>query len=248
MIETKYKSAEEIRYSVGKAESIAILSCGACANLCDVGGVRGMEFIRKLLEEWGKRVVAARTIIACCPEPIMKQAQRRVLRSSKVDALIVISCAAGVKSAFLSEPGVPVIAACDSVGAGPVTPKDECIDDLVAHTLCSSCGHCVLSYTVGICPVAACRAKSCYGPCSKAPEEGTQCALDPTSDCVWKEIERRGANLAVLQELKRIHEANKKARLPSLSAKASPTYIKRFVGNMGVSFPGRLLEMVHWIR
>ncbi len=248
MIETKYKSAEEMRYSVGEAERIAILSCGACANLCDVGGIRGMEFIRKLLEGWGRKVVAARTVVACCPEPIMKQAQKTVLRSSNIDALVIISCAAGVKSAFLCEPGVPVIAACDSVGAGPVTHKNGDVDGFVAYTLCSSCGHCVISHTAGICPLAACRAKNLYGPCSKSPEEGTQCALDQKSDCVWKEIERRGAGLTALQELKRIHEANKQTRLPSLSTKASPTYLKRFVGDVGVWIPGRLMEMVHWAR
>jgi len=58
MIETKYKSADELRYSIGEGKQIGILSCGACANLCDIGGVRGMEFIRKQVEQWGNTVVA----------------------------------------------------------------------------------------------------------------------------------------------------------------------------------------------
>ena len=248
MLETRYKSAEELKYSIGEGKRLAILSCGACANLCDVGGVRGMNFIKGQLEEWGNAVVAARTIVACCPTAIMQDAQRMVLKSSDIDALVVISCAAGVKSAFLCGPGIPIVAACDSVGASCVGNSEVPIDSFVEHSLCTSCGHCVLSYTGGICPLAVCPSKSNYGPCNKAPEEGTQCGVDPNRECIWKEIERRGADLAALQELKRIHKEGEQNRIPSLNGKSSGGFLRKSVGLIGSKIPGRLMEVVHWVR
>ncbi|MFO8010091.1 MAG: methylenetetrahydrofolate reductase C-terminal domain-containing protein [Dehalococcoidia bacterium] len=248
MIETRYKSAEELRFSIGENDNVAIISCGACANLCDVGGVRGMNFIKGLVEGWGNKVTASKTIAACCPQPIMKQAQQSVLRKSDTDKLIVISCAAGVKSAILCEPGIPVIAACDTVGASSLVHPGDYEGDMIAESLCKSCGHCVISYTAGICPVALCPARSLYGPCSKAPEDGVECTLDTQRDCVWREIERRGGNLELLQKIKEIHQSPDMKRLPSFEPKSHGALIRKYVGLAGGLIPAKLLEIVHWAR
>lgn len=248
MIETKYKPAEELKFSVGESQRLAILSCGACANLCDVGGVRGMVFIRNVVESWGKEVVAARTIAACCPEPIMRHAQGAIRKKDPIDGLIVISCAGGVKSAMLCQPGVPVIAACDTIGAASLVHPGDPIDSLVTQTPCKSCEHCVLSFTAGICPLAVCPARSLYGPCKKAPTEGKECILDPDRDCIWREIEGRGADLEALQALKALHQSPEAERLPSLNPKSSGDWMRRYVGVVGGLIPGKLLEVVHWAR
>lgn len=247
MIETKYKPAEELRRSLAVANRVAVLSCGACANLCDTGGVRGAHFLKQLFEGWGKEVVIARTIVACCPEPIMRQALKPMRRMAGIDALVVISCAAGVKSAFLCNPGFPIIAACDTIGAAPIASDGPSLDELVAHTPCVSCGHCVISYTAGICPLAGCASHSVYGPCKKAPLEGTQCALDPQRECIWREIERRGADLEALKELEQMHRAGQEC-LPSLAARTSSSRLRKYAGYVGASLPGRLMETAHWIR
>ncbi len=248
MIETRYKSAEELKYAIGEGKRVGILSCGACANLCDVGGVRGMNFIKGQVEEWGNTVAAARTIAACCPVPIMGAAQKTLLHRSKIDVLVIISCAAGIKSAFLCNPGIPIVAACDTVGAACLVNPDDPIDGFVAHSLCTSCGHCVIGYTFGICPLATCPSKSLYGPCNKASEEGTQCGVDSSQDCVWKEIERRGADLAALQEMKRIHKEGEQKRIPSLKGKSARAFLRKYVGFIGSRIPGKLMEAAHWAR
>jgi len=248
MIETKYKSAEELKYTIGERNKLAILSCGACANLCDVGGVRGAAFVNQLVETWGKEVVTARTIAACCPEPIMRHAQGTILKKGSIDGLIVISCAAGVKTAVLCHPGVPVIAACDTVGASSLLHPGNPIDPPVAETLCKACGHCVISFTGGICPMASCPARSLYGPCKKAPQEGRQCTLAPDRECIWREIESRGTDLDKLQELKAIHQSDTISRIPSLKPKPSGNMLRRYVGIVGGLIPGRLMEVVHWAR
>ncbi len=248
MLETRYKSPEELRYSIGEGKKVAIISCGACANLCDTGGVRGMNFIKGMVENWGNHVVAAKTAIACCPEPIMKEVQQRALKNSGAEVLVVISCSAGVKTAVLCNPGIPVVAACDTLGPSSLIHQDGPVDGWVANSLCQSCGHCVISHTAGICPVVACPSKSKYGPCKKAPQDGAQCAVDPSRSCVWKEIESRGADLQALQQLKLMHEDPEITRIPPLEAKSSGPFARWWVGVFSRLTPGRFLEIVHWAR
>lgn len=248
MLETRYKSPEELMFSIGENKKVAIISCGACANLCDTGGIRGMNLLKGLVEDWGNRVVAARTAIACCPEPIMREVLETTVRGSGAEVLVVISCSAGVKTTVLCNPGIPVVAACDTLGPSSLIHQDGAVDTWVADSLCQACGHCVISHTAGICPVVACPSKSKYGPCKQAPQDSDQCAVDPARKCVWREIERRGADLGALQELKRIHENPDIARIPRLEAKSSGPLARWWVGVFSRLTPGRLLEIVHWAR
>ncbi len=113
-----------------------------------------MKVMTGLLEEWGKKIVLARTINVCCSEEIMLQAVRIHLSPvrSKCDALVMLSCAGGIKTAFLCNPGIPVVAALDSIGSGMVTRQNN----PVALSQCVTCGHCVLTFTGGICPISEC--------------------------------------------------------------------------------------------
>jgi len=226
MNKSEWKSAEEIRHSLRGADKITLFACGVCANLSNTGGHRGLKFLRKVLEEWGKEVVATKCITACCSEEIMKQAVRIYGRPiSESDALVVVSCAAGVKSAFLSEPGVPVVAAADSVGSVPVSRRE----DTVARSRCTNCGHCVITYTGGICPLSECPAERKYEPCSRFSRNGKRCAVDPSRDCVWIEIAKRG-DLEALKKLGGIHETVGEERLSMPQRRSSPTFIKKLSG------------------
>jgi hypothetical protein len=228
--------------------NVAVFSCGGCANLSDVAGENGLRFVTRLLETWDKHVVAAKTVVSCCPETIMRRAQHAYLERSNADALVVISCAAGVKSAFLCKPGVPVVAACDTVGIGCIPSQSATAADAVARGACSTCGHCVLSYTSGICPLAHCPAMSLYGPCKRAPTVGTRCTLVPQQDCIWREIENRGADLAALQALKAMHEKHEQDRLPAVDRKPPPALFKKILGYVAARLPGKCMEPIHWIR
>jgi hypothetical protein len=179
---------------------------------------------------------------------VMRHAQRAYLEPSNADALVVISCAAGVKSAFLCDPGVPVIAACDTVGIGCIPSGSATAADAVARGACSTCGDCVLSFTSGICPLAHCAAKSLYGPCKRAPTVGTQCALVPQRDCIWAEIRGRGADLAALQALKAIREDHGQSSLPVVARKPPPTLIRKIFSFIAARLPGKFMEPIHWVR
>lgn len=218
MIKTEWKPEKEIEYSLRNADKISILSCAMCANLSNAGGAIGISILTDLLKEWDKEVVFSKCIMICCAEEIMKKALRKYRGPiSKSDALIILSCASGIQSANYCAPKVPVIAVLDSVGIAPITRQD----DPVARSICSTCGHCVITYTGSICPLSECPAKSKYGPCEKAPQNGSQCAIDPRRDCVWKEIEERG-DLAALRDLRQIHRTEGENRYtPNIVGKAS---------------------------
>jgi len=117
MLKTVWKSREEIEYSLKNAKRISIISCDACAKGCGTGGSVGIGFLQGRLREWGKEVVFTDVLFGCCVEDLMRLALAKDPRAiSKSDALVLISCSSGVKSAFLCDPGVPVVAVLDSVG------------------------------------------------------------------------------------------------------------------------------------
>ena len=168
---------------MSEAKGVTVFACTMCANYSYTGGVRGMQQMKILLSELGIEMAAAKCITMCCGEEIMRQAVRINRRSlSGSDALVVISCAAGVKSALLCEPGLPVITVVDSVGSVPVTRRY----DPVALSYCASCGHCVITYTGGICPLSECPSQSKYGPCEKSPQDNTVCVVNGRRMCIWE--------------------------------------------------------------
>ena len=193
MFHTEYKSADEIKFSMKDYERIGILTCSICANLSDTGGKEGLELIGGLCEEWGKEVTGF-LVFGACIGSFMDYAIQKYIKPSRaqLDALLVISCAGGVKTASLHSPDLPVLAACDSFGSLPLTPRGGPHDSLVLDGLCPMCddGHCVITYTAGICPVAECPLKCRYGFCENPPEAGSRnCTDDPGIDCVWVDIQ-----------------------------------------------------------
>lgn len=202
MNKTVWKSDEEINCILSGYTTLGIMSCGTCANLSYTGGKTGVEVLKAHLLKNHKQIKLAKVILAICPEEIMRQALKANRKSiEKCDALIVLSCAAGIKSANSCRPGLPVISLLDSVGSAAVS----CSDPVLAGSLCRSCGHCVLVCTAGICPLSECPAKSKYGPCKSYSESNQKCEIDPQRDCVWHIIMQRSKNLHLLPLLKELH-------------------------------------------
>lgn len=205
MNKTIWKPESEINNILDGYASVGIISCGTCANLSGTGGRTGIEILKKYLTARNKQVKMTRVILACCPEEIMRQTlktDKNLLKNC--EALIVLSCAAGIKSANSCKPGLPLISLLDSVGSAAVS----CSDPVLARSLCRSCGHCVLTYTAGICPLSECPAKSKYGPCKSFSESNLKCTILPQTDCVWHIIRERSDKFHLLPSLKILHEMN----------------------------------------
>ncbi len=238
-----WKSEDEIAQSLADARRVAVFSCNICANMSGTGGRRGLRRMRQLLKKWNKEIVVARTVNVCCSEEIMRQCLRIYIDPVKdrCEALVVLSCAGGVKSAFLCDPGIPVVAALDSLGSAVIATSI----DPVAAGICKSCEHCVLTYTAGICPVTACPAKKKYGPCKNAPVETAVCAVNPEQVCVWKTIEKKG-NVQALQELEKRHAGRNYERMPAVGFKGSALPVRRTSGWFMARIPGisGLIDMI----
>ncbi len=227
MLKSVWKSVGEIEAALAGKQSIAVISCGVCANLSGAGGSRGLKTMQGLAKKWGKEVVVSKCVIACCSNEIMTQAKRIYLDpvTQKCDALVMLSCAGGVKSAYLTQPGMPVVAALDSVGSAVITSDN----DPVATSLCVGCGQCVLSFTGGICPMSKCPASRRYSPCKKSPVKGTQCAVDPARECIWKEIQTRG-DMDALRALGLIHKLENKEEIAPYKPRPLPGFAKTVAG------------------
>lgn len=243
MLKSVWKSEDEIRACLEGKEKIAVISCAVCANLSGTGGHKGLKIMKELAAKWGKEVVESKCVVACCSNEIMSHAKSKYLDpiADKCDALVMLSCAGGVKSAYLTKPDMPIVAALDSVGSAVIT-RDE---DPVATSLCQGCGQCVLTYTGGICPVSKCAAKRRYSPCKKAPAGGGPCAIDPSRECIWHEIAKRG-DMEALQRLEQIHKSEDKQPIKSYEPKALPGAARAFAG-WAMARSGRLAWMFNSI-
>jgi hypothetical protein len=232
---TVWKSEDEIQRSLVNVRRVAVFSCNVCANLVGTGGRRGLSRMKRLLKKWGKEIVVARTVNVCCSEEIMRQCLRLYIEPVKdrCDALIVLSCAGGVKCAFLCKPGIPVVAALDACGSGVIATSMSFFDP----GLCKGCEHCVLTWTGGICPLAACPAGRKYGPCKKAPVDGTACGIEPDRECVWKKIEKQG-DMAALAAMSEIHGRKDYDRIPPAAFKGSPGMVRKTSGWFMARIPG----------
>ena len=256
MVLTKYKSPEEIKHSLGSARRVAVFSCSGCANMNQIGGLRGMRFLRKQLEEWGYEVVVAASPLGCCSTAVMERTVKTYIkpRRESIDALVQISCMAGIKNAFYFNPGLKVVAAADPMGVETLLPLDAYYsdrgEDMVAFGLCTPCGHCVLSFTTGICPYVECPAKSLYGPCENAPGPGDNglCCRDEGHPCVWRIIADRGGDLEDLRELERMHRDRDLQRIPSVERDTAGGIKNKTVGFIGSIALAPLADLVHWIR
>lgn len=203
MNKTVWKSESEINQILDDYTDLGILSCGTCANLSWTGGKTGLDFLKVHLRKNNKNIKLSKVILACCPQEIMRQAVKTNKKAlNQCEALIVLSCAAGIKSANSCISEIPVITVLDSVGSAAVS----CSDPILAHSLCRTCGHCVLTCTAGICPLSECPAKSKYGPCKLFSETNLQCAVDTQKDCIWHVIRQRSKNIQLLPTLRDLHQ------------------------------------------
>jgi ferredoxin len=243
---TRWKSAEEIRFSLQDIDRVGIISCDICANFCETGGVKGMRYMKGLLEEWGKTVVMQKCVLGCCSEEIMRQALRIKHGSlTNCEALVVLGCSAGVQNIITCDTGKRVVGALDTVGSAVITRRR---DSPKALSICTFCGQCVIAYTGGICPVYECPKGQLYGPCDDYDEADGRCVAEPGRQCVWKEIGARWDEES-LREIKRLREEGDGVELHSTPARTIPLFARKMLGWLAVRLSdAHLGTFFGWIR
>ncbi len=179
---TRQKPLEEIEQQLEGLERAYIIGCGTCTTMTKTGGREEVLDMKERLQGLGKMVTGWTVIPIACDEMTEASLKENDGAIRSADCLLVMSCALGVQKAG-SYSGKPVIPALDTLFIG-VEDKPGYF-----HEVCDQCGHCVLGYTAGICPITACHKGLLNGPCGGT--NNGKCEIDKEKDCAWTLIYQR---------------------------------------------------------
>ena len=204
---TRQKPLEEIEQQLEGLERTYIIGCGTCSTLTRTGGRDEVLEMKERLQSLGKMVTGWTVIPTACDEMTEATLMENNGAIQSAECLLVMSCALGVQR-VASCLGKPVIPALDTLFIG--------VEDSPGyfHELCDQCGHCVLGYTAGICPITACHKGLLNGPCGGT--NNGKCEVDKDKDCAWTLIYQR------LKEQGRLHLMRKYQPLRNSQAVPRP--------------------------
>ena len=191
---TRQKPLEEIEQQLEGLERIYLLGCGTCATLTRTGGKDQVLDMRERLQGRGKMITGWTVIPTACDEMTGTALIENNGAIHSADCLLIMSCALGVQKAgsYIEKPVIPAL---DTLFIGvEETPG-------YFHEACDQCGHCVIGYTAGICPVTACHKGLLNGPCGGT--NNGKCEIDKDKDCAWTLIYRRLQSQGRLDVMKR---------------------------------------------
>ena len=140
------------------------------------GGKDEVLAMKERLQSAGKMITGWTVIPTACDTMTEASLAENNGAIQSADCFLVMSCALGVQK-IASYNGKPAIPALDTLFIG--------VEDSPGyfHEVCDQCGHCVLGYTAGICPVTACHKGLLNGPCGGT--NNGKCEVDKNRDCAW---------------------------------------------------------------
>lgn len=198
MIKIKQKPFEEIVDCILRYNSVLNVGCGGCASVCLAGGQREIRVLNEQLHQHFQQSGQPKrfdelTLERACNAAFFSELDEL---APAFECIISMACSAGVQ--FIAEryPKIPVFPAINTHGIG----VDREIG--VYEVVCKACGHCVIGYTGGICPLANCAKKLFNGPCG-----GTHDGLCEVSDqvpCAWHTIYTRLQDQGRLEDILKI--------------------------------------------
>jgi hypothetical protein len=178
MIITKKKDKETVLRSVKDFKSVYLFGCNTCAEQCSTGGEKEILEMTALLTEAGHEVAGSSLIDETCYLQLVKREYRQKAEIAGADAVLVLSCGAGVKCVAESAKDTqPVLPALDSIYLAKVDRVGRFQEG------CSLCGECVLADTGGICPHTDCPKGMLNGPCGGVADG--KCEVNTDNDCAW---------------------------------------------------------------
>ena len=183
MIITEQKKIEQILEYLKDSKSVFIIGCGRCATSCETGGEKQVADMAKKLTGKGKKVTGSVVIEAPCDDRLVtKDLNLYSAQLKKAEALLVMSCGAGVQtvSDIIDKSAYPAL---ESIFLGRTRRLGK------FYEMCMMCGDCALEETEGICPVARCSKHLLNGPCGGSHKG--KCEVDDKYDCAWYLIYER---------------------------------------------------------
>jgi len=190
---TRQKSLEEIEQLLDGLERTYLVGCGTCATMTRTGGRDEVLEMRERLQERGKMVTGWTVIPTACDEMTREALVEADGAIQGAQCLLVMSCALGVQK-VASYIRKPVLPALDTLFIGVENEPG------VFQEACDQCGHCLLGYTAGICPLTACHKGLLNGPCGGT--NNGKCEIDKEKDCAWTLIYQRLAEQGRLDLMK----------------------------------------------
>jgi hypothetical protein len=119
MIITKSKTFGEIKSKLKKSDKIGIVSCNACAKMCDTGGEKNMKKLSVLLKKNGFCVADMDLIGVACDYDQLKKDEL------KGNTTIVLACDSGVYNLKKLFPKRKIISALKTIGLGAFNHKGK---------------------------------------------------------------------------------------------------------------------------
>jgi len=179
---TKQKPLEEIQQQLEGLNRVYIIGCGTCTTMTRTGGKEEVLAMKEHLQGLGKLVTGWTVIPTACDEMTEVSLRENSEAIQNANCLLVMTCALGVQKvgSYLTKPVIPAL---DTLFIG--------LEDSPGnfHEVCAQCGHCVIGWTAGICPVTACHKHLLNGPCGGT--NNGKCEVDKTKDCAWTLIYQR---------------------------------------------------------
>jgi hypothetical protein len=173
---TKQKPLEEIEELLEGLDKVHVIGCGTCTTMTRTGGRDEVLDMKERLQGMGKMVTGWTVIPTACDEMTEAALAEKNGAIQSADSLLIMSCALGVQkvSSYIAKPVVPGV---DTLFIGIEDGPGD------FHEVCDQCGHCVLGYTGGICPITACHKALLNGPCGGT--NNGKCEVDKEKDCAW---------------------------------------------------------------
>lgn len=179
---TKQKPLEEIDRQLDGMDRVYLVGCGTCATMTKTGGREEVLRMKEHLQGVGKMVTGWTVIPIACDEMTDVALRESNGAIQNASCVLVMSCALGVHrlASYIDKPVTPAL---DTLFIGLEDGPGS------FHEVCAQCGHCVLGFTAGICPVTMCHKHLLNGPCG-GTNDG-KCEIDKTKDCAWTLIYQR---------------------------------------------------------
>lgn len=197
MIVTQKKDLKKILNYLQSKKNVFLVGCGECATVCCTGGIAEIEEMAKDLKNNGKNIMGYILVQEPCHIPLTaKEFRSKKEEIENADAILVLSCGAGIQSVSEIIKEKAVYPGVDSLFVGT-------LQRLGSFTqFCSLCGNCMLGETFAICPLTRCAKGLLNGPCGGV--NNGKCEVDENSNCVWVLIYERAKILGQIENLKKV--------------------------------------------
>lgn len=205
MIVTEQKPLEEILRSLEGHKRLFLVGCGSCATAWHTGGEPEVKEIAEKLKQAGKEITGFTISEEACDErKIRRELRAHPAEVEAADAILVMSCGAGVQTIALLLENTPVYPGLNALFLARLQRLTK------ADERCVLCGDCILAQTGGICPIATCPKELLNGPCG-GYKDG-MCEVDPTRECTWVTIYNRLKRLGQLDRFQTLQTPKNQAK------------------------------------